>query len=119
MIEQLLKWLRSSSFAWRMADVDSLAEALGFDRAYRDAPGSFSSIEGEPHFEGPLGADGFPGDQDAVRLALWKKPWGRMMLKSQHEGREMPLTVSVSLGGPGERSWADGRDRKAPGRGGD
>jgi hypothetical protein len=50
-----------------------------------------------PSFEGRVNDVGFPDDQDAVRLALWPQPWGRLMLKLLQEGREIPLRVAVTL----------------------
>ena len=67
------------------------------EREYRDALLEMGTAAGPAAFEGTLDDAGFPEDQDAVRLAQWNKAWGRLLLKSQHEGREMPLTLVVTL----------------------
>lgn len=72
-------------------------EVKAFQKEYRQALERISESVTKPEFEGTVDDEGFPSGQDAVRLALWQRFWGRLILKSQHEGREIPLRVTVVL----------------------
>jgi hypothetical protein len=58
----------------------SLAE---LSERYQRALHLVQQLEGAPLFEGKDGDEGFPEDLSAVRLACWKKPWGRLV-RAQH-----------------------------------
>ena len=67
-----------------------------FER-YQRALALVEKREGAPLFEGESGDDGFPEDQSAIRLACWTQPWGRLVLKCEHDGMDVPLLLTLTL----------------------
>jgi hypothetical protein len=53
------------------------------------------AILGKPLFRGGPRDEGFPDDQDAIRLALWLISGGRFMIEEKHEDKELPIRVSI------------------------
>jgi hypothetical protein len=56
---------------------------------------SAMEVLGEPLLRGGPEDEGFPDDQDAIRLALWLIPGGRFMIEQKHEDKELPIRVSI------------------------
>lgn len=48
-----------------------------------------------PIFNNGAAAKGFPIDQDAVWLALWRFPNSRLMVEQKHEDRELPFRICL------------------------
>jgi hypothetical protein len=48
-------------------------------------------VLGKPTFCDGAAAKGFPDDQDAVWLALWRIEHARLMLEQKHESQEFPI----------------------------
>ena len=82
-------------------DPELLAEAAyrqkiaEFRDKFEGLVGLTAAILGAPAFAGPPSDEGFPDDQDALRLALWSVPDGRLMIEQKHEDKELPIRVSV------------------------
>lgn len=55
---------------------------------------------GRPAFDDGGAARGYPEDQDAVWLALWPLPTGRLMIQELHEDRELPFRLAVVVTPP-------------------
>ncbi len=67
---------------------------------YNDCVGYVkSNLNKKPNFDNGMAAKGFPDDQDAVWLSLWKMKWGRIMVANKHEGMEFPIRI-VSMAAP-------------------
>lgn len=61
------------------------------------ARGRLSSTLGPAQFSGgPLDA-GFPGDEDAIRLALWTRGGTRLGLQYRHEDKELPMRLVLVM----------------------
>jgi hypothetical protein len=52
-------------------------------------------VLGRPVFNNGFGTRGFPSDQDAVWLALWRFDGARFMVQQRNEGRDMPFRISI------------------------
>lgn len=52
-------------------------------------------VLGKPSFCNGAAARGFPEDQDAVWLALWRVENARLMLQQTHEDQELPFRICV------------------------
>jgi len=89
-------------------EVDSLNEleyqrkADEFYDKYRAAVGAAREVLGNPLFDGETAATGFPQDQDAVWLALWRSEDARYMIQQKHEDRETPFRICLVVA-PRER----------------
>ena len=71
---------------------DKVDEFYGkFEGAVAKATG----ILGKPLFNDGRAASGFPEDEDAVWLALWRLPNARLMIQQRHEDKELPLRLVV------------------------
>ena len=58
-------------------------------------------VLGQPLFNDGAAARGFPEDEDAVWLTLWKFPTCRLMIQLRHEDRGLPFRLSIVITPPG------------------
>lgn len=72
---------------------DDLADL--FYQKFCDVVESVTKILGKPMFCDGAAVDDFPGDQDAVWLALWFGGGARIMIQQKNEGRDMPFRVTL------------------------
>lgn len=61
--------------------------------AYATALAEAQARLGAPAFEGAFGDDGFPEDDDAVRLALWRQGQTRLSLQQKDDGPDFPMRL--------------------------
>lgn len=84
-------------------DVDELSESEYENKIdeyygkFRTAVSLVTPLLGESDFCNGSAADGFPEDQDAVWLALWRIGNARLMIQQKHEDRELPFRICVVL----------------------
>jgi hypothetical protein len=62
---------------------------------YRTVVGEVSQAIGRPTFDGKVGTEGFPEDQDAIWLAQWSAPNARLLVELKHEDKELPLRLGI------------------------
>jgi len=80
-------------------DVESLSnstykeKADEFSQKFKDAVHDLIAIFGNPIFSDSWAAEGFPDDQDAIWLALWKGENARLMLEQKNEARDLPFRL--------------------------
>jgi len=55
------------------------------------------SVIGKPAFSDGAAARGFPHDQEAAWLSLWKVQNARLMIQQKHEDRELPFRVVLVI----------------------
>ena len=61
---------------------------------------SVRAAAGDPLFAGEYDSEGFPGDQDALRLVLWRLENARLMVELKHEDREVPIRLLITVAPP-------------------
>ena len=69
---------------------------------YRMAVAEGNHVLGPPVFDDGAAAPGFPTDQDAVWLALWRVNSARLMIEQKHEDKELPLRLCVVVTPPNQ-----------------
>jgi hypothetical protein len=96
---------------------------LPFDACWVTARATYAAwleymadIIGLPNFSGPPGNPGYPRDQAARLVTLWKRPTGRAMLLLDQLDEESPLFISMAaqprvLHAPPKHSWQQGDSR--------
>lgn len=82
-------------------DADALSEDEYEDKVdeyfekFEDVVAAAKGVLGEPKFNEGAAARRFPGDQDAVWLAMWPRAGFRFMVQQKHEDRELPFRVCL------------------------
>lgn len=82
-------------------DVEQLIELEYEDKVdefyewFLGATRRIADVLGTPTFSNGAAAIGFPDDQDAVWLSLWKLESVRLMLQQRHEDRELPFRICL------------------------
>ena len=102
---QVRQWLQGGrtgtlEFVLMQQPDPHLLEETEFDRIQQRIEGHFTDlvaratgILGEPEFAGASGEAGFPSDQWAEWLAVWRHGGRRLMLQTRHDDRELPLEL--------------------------
>jgi hypothetical protein len=67
---------------------------------YETAVAAVASLLGKPAFDGPAGQPGFPGDEHAVRCAVWNEPGARLMVAYRHDDPRHPYRLAVVAAPP-------------------
>jgi hypothetical protein len=75
-------------------------KANEFLQSFRVAVAIGTRILGPPVFIDRVGSDGFPEDQDAVWLALWRSTNSRLMVEQKHEDKELPIRLCIVIAPP-------------------
>jgi len=83
-----------------LSDVEYEQKADEFLQKFRAAVAIGTQILGPPAFNDGVGRDGFPEDQDAVRLALWPSGDCRLMIEQKHEDKELPIRLCIVVARP-------------------
>jgi hypothetical protein len=85
----------------RSLDPDAYEEKVDeFFAKYEAVVTEVEKVLGPPEFNDGGSADGFPDDQEAVWLALWRWRHARLMVEQKHEDRELPMRVTIVLAPP-------------------
>lgn len=95
-VQRLELLVEETSPRWRPFTMKKL-DALG--RKYRDKLTAYvkraMTVLGEPAFYAEYGKPGFPDDEDAQVLALWRRDTARLMVMVRNEGPDTPLWISI------------------------
>ena len=83
-----------------LSEVEHEHKANEFLQKFQAAVAIGTRILGPPVFNDGVGRDGFPEDQDAVRLALWPSGNSRLMIEQKHEDKELPIRLSIVVAPP-------------------
>lgn len=67
---------------------------------FEDGANELSAVLGKPVFADGAAARGFPDDQEANWLALWRVNNARVMLQQKHEARDLPFRLCVVVAPP-------------------
>jgi len=67
---------------------------------YETAVAAVASLFGKPAFDGPAGRPGFPGDEHALRCAVWNEPGARLMVAYRHDDNQHPYRLAVIAAPP-------------------
>ena len=83
-----------------LSEVEYEQKATEFFQKFQAAVAIGTRILGPPVFNDGVGREGFPEDQDAVRLALWPSGNSRLMIEQKHEDKELPMRLCIVVAPP-------------------
>jgi hypothetical protein len=83
-----------------LSEVEYEQKANEFLQKFRAVVAIGTQILGPPAFNDGVGSDGFPEDQDALRLALWPSGNSRLMIEQKHEDKELPIRLCIVIAPP-------------------
>ncbi|HEY5927314.1 MAG TPA: hypothetical protein VIV11_36755 [Kofleriaceae bacterium] len=93
--------VEDTSPRWRPFTMKKL---VALEKKYRAKHAAYltraSKVLGDPAFVGDSEARGFPDDEDAHLLAMWKRDSVRIMLMARNEGPDTPFWISIVVKPP-------------------